>query len=76
MPDRYSARGQTVDQIMQAVESGEMATTYAASTDIYLQAALTAASVRAQETWAKVAILVGVGSFFVAVAAVVVAALH
>lgn len=76
MAERYSAKGQTVDQIMEAVESGEMASTYAGSTDIYLQAALTAASVRAQEKWARIAVSVAVGSVLVAVAAVLVAALN
>jgi len=74
--ERYSARGQTVDQIMAAVESGEMAATYAGSTDIYLQAALTAAATRAQERWAKIASIAAIGSFFAAIAAVIVAILN
>jgi hypothetical protein len=74
--ERYTAKGQTVDEIMQAVESGELASTYAGSTSIYLQAALTAAAVRSQEQWAKIASLAAVASLFVAVAAVVVAALR
>lgn len=76
MADRYTAKGQTVDQIMEAVENGELASTYGGSTSIYLQAALTAAAIRSQERWAKIASAAAVGSFFVAVAAVIVAALH
>jgi predicted subunit of tRNA(5-methylaminomethyl-2-thiouridylate) methyltransferase len=80
--ERYTARGKTVDRILADFEDHLMDSTYEANTTDYLHAAVTAAAARAQERaadaqrrWAKIGAVAACASTFVAVAAVVVAAI-
>jgi hypothetical protein len=82
MDKAYTARGQTVDEILLAVERGLLQAKFGADADQYMQAALTAAAARAQERaadaqerWARRATFAAWASAAAAIAAVIVAAL-
>jgi hypothetical protein len=71
--DKYSAKGQSADQILEALENGSIVESYAGSTELYLKAALDVATSRANERWIKVAAVASCVSTLAAIAAVVVA---
>ncbi len=79
---RYSARGKTVDQILKDFEDHLLDADYEGNTTDYMHAAVTAAAAQAQERaaaaqrhWATIAALAACAGVFVAIAAVLVAAL-
>jgi hypothetical protein len=72
----YSAIGKKPDQILKDFEDHLLDADYGGNTSEYMQAAIAMAGARAQERWAKVSALAVCVSTGVAIAAVVVAALH
>ncbi len=83
MAHDFTARGKTLDEIATAIESEEFGARYGGKSTLMLEAAIAAAAQRAadeaaatQARWAKIATLAALGSFIVAVAAVIVAAVH
>jgi hypothetical protein len=72
----YSAIGKKPDDILKDLEDNLIASTYKGSTPEYVQAALATSVANAQQRWAKVAAVAAGVSTAVAIAAVVVAAVH
>lgn len=70
---RYTARGKTVDQVLEDFETGSMDADYSGNTVEYMQASVAAAAARAQERWARVSAFAACASTVAALAAVVVA---
>jgi hypothetical protein len=76
MAQDYTAKGQSLDQILEAIESDEFGVSYGGKSTLALEAAVAAAAARAQAKWTMIASVAAVGSFIAALAAVLVAALR
>ena len=72
----YSAKGKSIEQLLDDYEKRLLDADYGGSTTDYLQAAISARAAQAASHWAKVAALAACSGIVIAVAAVIVAALR
>lgn len=74
--DEYSVKGKSVDQLVADLERGDPQGTIGGGAYELIQAALQAASTKAQVRWSRVAALAACASVVVAIAALVAALSH
>jgi hypothetical protein len=72
----YTARGKTVDELLDDFESGLLASEFKGSTVDYLRAAIAAKAAASQRYWARIAACAACLSVVVALTAVLVAVLR